>query len=194
MSGFTKQAIQASFLKLLDTYPLRDITVRMITEDCGISRMTFYYHFKDILDLVEWTCMEDVNRLVEDKRTKDTWQEGYCRLLCFLRENQAFVRNLYHCISRERVEQYLLPMTDGLVKGVVEEESAGMIVSEEDKAFIARVYGYILVGLTLDWVRDGMKEDPSELAERLARVVQGGISGALGRLRLDQVYQTPESD
>ena len=29
MSGFTKQAIQASFLKLLDTYPLRDITVRI---------------------------------------------------------------------------------------------------------------------------------------------------------------------
>ena len=51
-----------------------------------------------------------------------------------------------------------------------------------------------MVGLTLDWVRDGMKEDPSELTERLARVVQGGILGALGRLRLDQVYQTPESD
>lgn len=43
MSGFTKQAIQASFLKLLDTYPLRDITVRMITEDCGINRKSFYF-------------------------------------------------------------------------------------------------------------------------------------------------------
>ena len=43
MSGFTKQAIQASFLKLPDTYPLRDITVRMITEDCGINRKSFYY-------------------------------------------------------------------------------------------------------------------------------------------------------
>ena len=48
MSGFTKQAIQASFLKLLDTYPLRDITVRMITEDCGINRKSFYYHDQDI--------------------------------------------------------------------------------------------------------------------------------------------------
>ena len=194
MSQVTKRALVESLKRLLLKKPLNKITVTDITEDCGISRMTFYYHFQDSLDLVEWTCMEDVNRLVEDKRTKDTWQEGYCRILCSLRENQAFVRNLYHCISRERVEQYLLPMTDGLVKGVVEEESAGMIVSEEDKAFIARVYGYILVGLTLDWVRDEMKEDPSELAERLARVVQGGILGALGRLRLDQVYQTPESD
>ena len=48
MSGFTKQAIRASFLKLLDTYPLRDITVRMITEDCGINRKSFYYHYQDI--------------------------------------------------------------------------------------------------------------------------------------------------
>ena len=48
MSGFTKQAIQASFLKLLDTYPLRDITVRMITEDSGINRKSFYYHDQDI--------------------------------------------------------------------------------------------------------------------------------------------------
>ena len=48
MSGFTKQAIQASFLKLPDTYPLRDITVRMITEDCGINRKSFYYHDQEI--------------------------------------------------------------------------------------------------------------------------------------------------
>ena len=34
--------------------PLSKITVTDITEDCGISRMTFYYHFKDIYDLVEW--------------------------------------------------------------------------------------------------------------------------------------------
>ena len=53
MSGFTKQAIQASFLKLLDTYPLRDITVRMLTEDCGINRKSFYYHDQDIPALLE---------------------------------------------------------------------------------------------------------------------------------------------
>ena len=64
MSQVTKRALVESLKRLLLKKPLNKITVTDITEDCGISRMTFYYHFKDILDLVEWTCMEDVNRLV----------------------------------------------------------------------------------------------------------------------------------
>jgi len=37
--------------KLLLQKPLTKITINDITDDCGISRMTFYYHFKDIYDL-----------------------------------------------------------------------------------------------------------------------------------------------
>ena len=66
MSGFTKQAIQASSLKLLDTYPLRDITVRMITEDCGINRNSFYYHFEDLPALVETIVKEDADKIMEE--------------------------------------------------------------------------------------------------------------------------------
>lgn len=47
MPGFTKQAIKANFLKLPDMYPLRDITVKMIVDDCGINRKSFYYHYQD---------------------------------------------------------------------------------------------------------------------------------------------------
>ena len=194
MPQFTKYALENSLKKLLLQKPLNKITINDITEDCGINRMTFYYHFKDIYDLVEWVCMEDAKKALADNKTYETWQQGFVRIFDAVRENKPFIMNVYRCVSREQVEKYLTPLTDDLLIGVINELSAEMVVRAEDKAFIARVYGYILVGLTLDWVRDGMKEDPSELAERLARVVQGGILGALGRLRLDQVYQTPESD
>ena len=59
MSQVTKRALEASLKKLLLEKPLHKITVSDITEDCGINRMTFYYHFKDIYDLVEWSCQED---------------------------------------------------------------------------------------------------------------------------------------
>ena len=45
MANFTKNAIRASFLKLLDERPLSKITVKDITDDCGINRNSFYYHF-----------------------------------------------------------------------------------------------------------------------------------------------------
>ena len=42
--------------------------------------MTFYYHFKDIYDLVEWSCLEDARKALEEKKTHDTWQEGFLNI------------------------------------------------------------------------------------------------------------------
>ena len=42
--------------------------------------MTFYYHFKDIYDLVEWSCLEDAKRALEEKKTYDTWQQGFLQI------------------------------------------------------------------------------------------------------------------
>ena len=54
-SHLTKRALESSLKRLLTEKPLAKITIADITEDCQISRMTFYYHFKDIYDLVEWS-------------------------------------------------------------------------------------------------------------------------------------------
>ena len=59
MSQITKRALEQSLKNLLLQKPLTKITINDIAGDCGINRMTFYYHFKDIYDLVEWSCMED---------------------------------------------------------------------------------------------------------------------------------------
>ena len=48
MPTFTKQAIKVNFWMLLKQYPLRDITVKMIVEHCGINRKSFYYHYQDV--------------------------------------------------------------------------------------------------------------------------------------------------
>ena len=53
MSELTKRAIQESFKKLLSNQPLDKITVKNITDDCGVNRNTFYYHYSDIYQLLE---------------------------------------------------------------------------------------------------------------------------------------------
>lgn len=68
MSQVTKRALEASLKNLLLKKPLSKITINDITEDCGINRMTFYYHFKDIYDLVEWSCAEDAKKALEGKK------------------------------------------------------------------------------------------------------------------------------
>lgn len=186
MSQITKRALEASLKNLLLKKPLNKITVSDITEDCGINRMTFYYHFKDIYDLVEWTCVEDASRALDEKKTYDTWEQGFVQIFEAVLANKPFIMNVYRCVSRERVEKYLNQLTDGLLMGVIEERSACMTVRDEDKDFIARVYSYIFVGLMLDWVGNNMKDDPQELVERLAVVIRGDVVSALERVRIDK--------
>ncbi|MBD9184228.1 MAG: TetR family transcriptional regulator [Clostridiales bacterium] len=185
MPQFTKYALEASLKKLLLEKPLNKITIQDITEDCGISRMTFYYHFQDLSDLVEWACLEDARKALADKKTFDTWQQGFVQIFLEVRKNKPFILNVYRCVSREQVEKYLNPLTDSLLMGVINELSAGMVVRDEDKAFIAQIYSYAFVGLMLDWIRGGMQEDPEQLVARFARVIHSDLSDALNRFRLD---------
>ena len=185
MSQITKRALEQSLKNLLQQKPLSKITISDITEDCGISRMTFYYHFKDIYDLVEWACAEDAARALQNKKTYDTWQQGFVQIFHAVRENTVFVMNVYRCVNREQVEKYLVPLTDQLIMGVITERAAGMTVREADQQFIAQVYSYAFVGIMLDWIRDDMRADPEELVNRLAMVIRGGITQALERFRTD---------
>ena len=184
MSQVTKRALEQSLKNLLLKKPLTKITINDIAEDCGINRMTFYYHFKDIYDLVEWSCLEDARKALEEKKTYETWQQGFIQLFEAVRENKPFIMNVYRCVHREQVEKYLKPLVGNLLLGVINEEAAGMTVRDEDKAFIAQVYSYAFVGLMLDWIRDDMREAPEALVGRLALVLKGSVSQALGRFRL----------
>ena len=179
MSQTTKRALAASLKTLLLQKPLNKITINDIAEDCGISRMTFYYHFKDIYDLVEWICVEDAARALEGKKTYDTWQEGFLNIFHAVRDNKPFILNVYRCVSRERIEQYLNPLIRNLILGAVEEKSAGLTVDEGDRQFIAGFYEHAFVGVMLDWIDGNMKEDPAVIVERTSRLVHGNIVRAL---------------
>ena len=58
-SELTKKAINQAFLDILAEKPLEKITVRDITERCGINRNTFYYHYQDMPALIEEIVTEE---------------------------------------------------------------------------------------------------------------------------------------
>ena len=184
MSQVTKRALEQSLKNLLLKKPLTKITVGDITDDCGINRMTFYYHFKDINDLVEWSCLEDAKRALDEKKTYDTWQQGLLQIFKAVQENKPFILNVYRCVHREQVEKYLQPLVDQLLLNVINEEAAGITVRDEDKQFIAQVYSYMFIGLMLDWIKDDMREDPQQIVEKLSKLIKGSVSVALSRFKL----------
>ena len=87
MSAITKRALEASLKKLLLKKPLDKITISDITDDCGVNRMTFYYHFKDIYDLVDWVMQNDAAVAINGMKTYETWQKGFLSIFNQRKEN-----------------------------------------------------------------------------------------------------------
>lgn len=179
MSQITKRALATSLKNMLLKKPLNKITINDIANDCGINRMTFYYHFKDIYDLIEWTCEEDAAKALEGKKTYDTWQQGFLNIFNAVLENKPFIMNVYRSVSREQVEIYLYKITYDLMIGVVNERSANMSVRDDDKKFIADFYKFAFVGIMLEWIKNDMNTDPKKIVDRISNLIHGDITRAL---------------
>ena len=179
MSNLTKNALENSLKKMLLKKKVNKITVEDLTNDCGINRMTFYYHFHDIYDLIEWSCLEDAKKAIKGTKTYDTWQEGCYQIFEAVLENKPFIMNVYKNVSREHIEKFLNELTYNLMMSVINEKSKDIEVREEDKEFIANFYKNAFVGLMLDWIGDDMKEDPKRIIKKLSILVHGNIVEAL---------------
>ena len=114
----------------------------------------------------------------------------------FLKEHtNPYLPVIYECIQLDEnrlliIEEYETGknLEECLESGMKfsEEKAAGMTVRPEDKEFIANFYKYAFVGLTLEWVRTGMKDDPAALIERVSTLIHGDITKALEACRIDK--------
>ena len=137
MNNLTRKAIADSLKSLLAQRPLSRITVMDIASQCGISRMTFYYHFRDIYDLVGWIISYDITEILSGRKTHDTWQDGFLYIFHAAEKNHVFVFNVFNSMSREQLERSLTgPVTELLLSVLMETEACEKL--SEDELMIKR--------------------------------------------------------
>lgn len=161
---------------------LSKITINDIASACNISRMTFYYHFQDIYDLTEWTLEEAAGRAIGENRTYESWQQGFEGLLRELQANQTLILNIYRSMDREMIERYLLKKAESLLMPVVEHESHGLPVNEENRRRVAIFYSYAFLGVLMEWIGKGMAAPPREVVKMVSAIVQGDFRNSLENL------------
>jgi probable dihydroxyacetone kinase regulator len=179
MSHRTKKALAFSLKKFLEQTTLEKMTVKDIVKECGVNRQTFYYHFHDIYELLEWLFRTEVTEVIDNKNTYETWQQGFLRVLNYIETNKKVVMNTYHSLEREHLEEYLYRFVYTLMINVINEQAKGILVTEENKQFIADFYKYAFVGIVIEWIGEGMQECPEMISDNLSKLVEGDITKAL---------------
>jgi len=165
MSELTKKAIIAAFISLADTTPIEKISVTQITDMCGISRNTFYYHYEDIYALVKDIVHTKSVKLFNIDLTSITWEEAWIRAAQYTKKNRRFIRNIYDGVGRDTFEEYMLSITDGAIrKSFLERLPVGELSDTEREAFLY-VAKKNFAMIAIDWIKSDGSADPVQLVK-----------------------------
>ena len=165
MSQVTKRALEASLKNLLLKKPLNKITINDIAEDCGINRMTFYYHFQDVYDLLEWMLEQHRTNLEPQVSDRNAWRTAVANLLDFCLENQAMIQNLFRSISRDSLDRYTYSILLKSLTDYTRNQATQYSLSEKQYKALLQFTAHGLQGLLLTWIDGGMRVPRDELIE-----------------------------
>ena len=173
MPNFTKKAIKESFIKLLNEKPLSQISIRMIVEDCGINRNSFYYHYQDMLALIEEIVHDQVNELIAEYPTVESLDECVTYLFDYAVKNKKAIWHIYNSINRDLYERSLMKICEYVVTSYLSTAFGEVAVSESDHQTAIHFFACELFGLTFTWIINGMKENAVDEIHRITEVCRG---------------------
>lgn len=113
----TKQKIADGVLEVLREKPLRKVTVQDIMDCKNMKRQSFYYHFRDIYDVIDWMFEQDFSGLI-DSQEDESFTDWICKVAMVIEEKRWFYRKVVESVSREIVIRMIYP----IIKKQIEKE------------------------------------------------------------------------
>ena len=152
----TRRAIAAGLKELMETRSFESLSVGDIARQCGVSRNTFYYHFRDKYDLISWVFHTEITPIVDDPTERGDWAQGLLALCSYMQANKKFYLNVLQFHGQNSFSDCLMEFYQERIARV-----------------IARFYAHALVGVLLDWASAGMQQDPRPFVKMLDELLSG---------------------
>lgn len=167
MANYTVKAIIENFEEMLVEMPFNKVTVSALVARCEISSNTFYYHFRDIYELLDsWVTLKVDKYFDLDAEDMD-WVTSLKTVLKAMQANSKMIYHIWDAISKERLEQAVFgSIQDSFCKVV--RRRMGDEVSDDVVRDIAEFYCYSILGFVLKFLWDHMRADVDEAVDRLS--------------------------
>lgn len=183
MPNRTKEMLAESLMKLLARRTLDKITIQDIVDDCGYNRQTFYYHFHDIYDLIDWIFAAQTQELIEKCRACGSLDVGVEAVIAYMRKNRRLILNILRSVNGEKLLDNLYRSAQSIVLSALENHPGVQELSTEYRELVAEGFKYALAGLLIDWMRAGIPEDRVNKVRTMKAVYIGALEYALDTVR-----------
>ena len=180
----TKKNIADALKSLMQSKSFEKISVSDITDYCGIHRQTFYYHFTDKYELLDFVVRKELIEPLLMDFTLDNMYDKFTFMFDVMKSDQQFYHSalkinageLFNFISKLAAERFIDIFAE------IEKSNNIPAKNATDNKILAEFFGFGISGVVLEWAQHGMKDSPGILAERIKNIIADCERLAIERL------------
>lgn len=168
-----------SFKELCLQKPVEKITIKEITDGAGVIRPTFYNHFQDKYELIEWIINEDLLEPLRPLISAGMIRESMILLFTNIAKEKDFYQKLvklegpitFHQICQKCVENVLLQVLGSMLQGKQVKHSI------LDVQMLSLYYAQSMVFAGEEWIKRGITNiTPTEMADAYMYLINHSLS------------------
>ena len=153
--------------QLLQTTDFEDLSVGEIAKHCGISRNTFYYHFKDKYDIISWIFYTEITPIIGDASQIENWGDGLLALCKYMQDNKNFYIKVLQVQGQNSFTECLMEFYANLVRNLLLKAKGEQVLDPRQIRIISNFYAFGLTGVVSTWAKNGMKAQPEPVIQML---------------------------
>lgn len=158
----TKSKIASAFEKLLEEKSFDDITTRDIVETSGVSKATFYRHFKDKYDVMGFGCKNSLESFFEPYMHGRSLQTIHEDFSGYLYSKKEFFYKAMKTEGPNSFENSLIEASIDLFNKIYEGKSVSVT---PELICVTELYCYGSAAFLKRWASGGFKEQPEYISK-----------------------------
>ncbi len=167
-----KAVIADTFSQMLDKEDIDKITVTKLIGECHISRQTFYYHFKDIMDVLEWTFKRATEELVQRSLKAEDNIVALKEFAIFIRQNRTKLERLLYSRRWVEIENLLTEAAVAYLAEMARNKVPEISLSFDELEIMLKFYACGMVGVLMQYmVKPHLDEE--KLVIQIEKIITG---------------------
>jgi len=171
-SNITKQALSTALKEIMEEVPFDKIRIADICQRCDMNRKSFYYHFKDKYDLLNWIFDTEFISFAKDLSQAEEINERVDALqnICnYFYENRDFYRKALQTEGQNSFPEHFREFIIPILKLRIE-----YLFGNNADEFTLNFFTDAAVGTMERWLLDENCMPPDEFMNKLMHLVQQG--------------------
>lgn len=166
-------ALASSLKRLAAKKPIDKITIKEITDGCDVIRPTFYNHFQDKYDLIEWIINTELLEPIRPMISNDMIQDGIEILLLSIAKEKAFYNQAIKMEGPITFADIALKCSREFITDILTEIGAESSSNHRwlSKDVVAYYFAQSMSFVIIEWLRTGMKYSPKEMSEAYQYII-----------------------